>query len=58
MKNPIIAEIHRYRAEHAKKFGYDLDRIFEDVRSRQGQSGEKLVDRSKKARAGRKRALA
>lgn len=56
MKNPIIEEIHRYRAEHAKKFGYDLKRIFEDVRSRQGQSGVPVVDRSKKARSGRKRA--
>ena len=56
--NPLLQEIWDYRAEHAKKFGYDLDKIFEDARSRQAQSGVRVVDRSKKARARRKRVSA
>ena len=29
--NPILDEIRRIRDEHAKKFNYDFDAIFEDV---------------------------
>jgi hypothetical protein len=30
--DPIVEEIRKYRKEHAEKFGFDLDRIFEDFK--------------------------
>ena len=33
--NPIIDEIHRIREAHAKRFNYDIDAIFEDLRRRE-----------------------
>ena len=41
--DPIIAEIHAFRDEHAAKFGYDIDAIFKDIRARQEASGRKYV---------------
>lgn len=33
MKNdPIVAEVRRLRQQHAASFGYDLRRIFEDLK--------------------------
>ena len=32
MKDPINEEIHKYRAEHARKFKFDLTAICEDLR--------------------------
>lgn len=43
MKDEIIEEIHKYREEYAKKFNYDLDLIFEDLRKKQRESGRKYV---------------
>jgi len=34
-KDPIVAEIHKIREEHARKFNYDLHAMFEDIRSRE-----------------------
>lgn len=41
--NPILDEIHRYRREHAKRFGYDLRKMVEDIQRRQKQSGRPTV---------------
>ena len=41
--DPIVEEIHRIRDEHAKKFGYDLHAICEDLRKKQAASGRKVV---------------
>jgi hypothetical protein len=30
--DPIVAEVRRLREEHASKFGYDLQRIFADLK--------------------------
>jgi hypothetical protein len=38
MTNEIIDEIRRYRDEHARKCGYDIHKIFEELR----QGTEKL----------------
>ena len=38
VKDPIIAEIHKKRAEHAKRFHYDLHAICGDIRRRQSKS--------------------
>ena len=43
--DPIVEEIHRIRDEQARKFGYDLHAICEDMRKKQSSSGRKLVSR-------------
>ena len=34
MRDPINAEIHKYRAEHARKFDFDLTAICNDLKKR------------------------
>ena len=46
VEDPIVAEIRRYRAEHAAKYGHDLDRICEALRERQAKSSRKVVKRN------------
>ncbi|MHC5114004.1 MAG: hypothetical protein ACYTGP_06200 [Planctomycetota bacterium] len=41
--DPIVEEVRRARNAHASKFNYDLDAIFEDLRSRQESSGRQYV---------------
>ncbi len=41
--NPILDELYRIRDEYAASFNYDLDAIFEDLRTRQTQDGRELV---------------
>ena len=43
IEDPIVAEIRHYRAEHAAKYGHDLDRICEALRERQAKSSRKVV---------------
>ena len=43
MKDPIVAEIHRYRAAYAKRFNYDVQAIGEDIRRSEAESGGKFV---------------
>ena len=43
MKDTIVAEIHRHRAEHARRFNYDLRAMGEDLQRRQWESGHKVV---------------
>jgi len=31
-ENEILDEIHRFRAEHARECGYDLHKIFQQIR--------------------------
>ena len=35
--NPIIDELHRIREAHAKRFNYDIDAIFADLRRRDAE---------------------
>ncbi|MGK5092732.1 hypothetical protein WDW89_12050 [Deltaproteobacteria bacterium TL4] len=42
-KDPIVAEVRKSREKHAEKFDYDLRRIFEDIKSRQGETNHKIV---------------
>ena len=44
-RDPIVEEIHRIRAEHAKKFEYDLHAICEDLRKQPIKSGRKVISR-------------
>jgi hypothetical protein len=34
MKDPINEEIHKYRADHARKFNFDLAAICKDLKRR------------------------
>lgn len=43
MRDPIVEEIHKYRAEHARKFNYDIDAICEDLQAMQRAQGLKVV---------------
>ncbi len=47
-EDPIVAEIRRYRAEHAAKYDHDLDRICGALRERQAKSSRKVVKLSPK----------
>ena len=43
MKDPIVAEIHRYRAAYAKRFNYDVHAIGDDIRRCEAKSGGVFV---------------
>ena len=45
MRDPIVEEIRRIRQEHAKRFGFDLDAIFEDLKEKERSSRRKVVSR-------------
>jgi hypothetical protein len=44
-EDPIVAEIRRYRTEHAEKYSHDLGRICEALREAEAKSGRKIVRR-------------
>jgi len=43
MRDPIVEEIRRIRREHAERFGFDLDAIFEDLKQKERNSNRKIV---------------
>lgn len=43
MNDPIVEEVRRARAEIAARNGYDLHRIVEDARRRQGSDSHPVV---------------
>jgi hypothetical protein len=46
--DPIVAELHAIREAHAKKFNYDLDAIFTDIKEYEKKIKEQRAERSKK----------
>jgi hypothetical protein len=42
-KDPIVAEIRRFREEHAARFNYDLHAICEDLKEQERNSSRKFV---------------
>ncbi len=40
-EDPIVKEIHKFREEHAKKFNYNLEAIFEDLKKGKEKAGER-----------------
>jgi hypothetical protein len=44
--DPIVEEVRKAREEHAARFDYDLDRIFQDLKERERQSGKQVVSLS------------
>jgi hypothetical protein len=47
-KDLLVEEIHQHRDEYAKKFGYNLHAICQDLRKKQGQNGRRVVSLSPK----------
>lgn len=45
-EDPIVAEVRKFRAEHAEKYGHDLDRICNALRDQQAKSKRQVVTRS------------
>lgn len=43
--DPIVEEIKRYREAYAVRFNHDTRAIVEDVRTRQGKNGRRIVQR-------------
>lgn len=41
--DPIVAEVRHIRAQHAAKFGFDLQAIYSDIRANQEKSGRTYV---------------
>jgi hypothetical protein len=45
MPDPIVEQIRAIRWEHAKRFDFDLDAIFEDLKAKERNSKRKIVSR-------------
>jgi hypothetical protein len=41
--DPIVSEVRAVRDAHARLHGYDLDRIFRDLKEQESRSGRKYV---------------
>ena len=41
--DPIVSEVRAARDKHAAQFGYDLKKIFRDIKARQETSGRDYV---------------
>ena len=41
--DPIVAEVRRFREEHAARFGHDLKAIVRDIQERERTSGRTYV---------------
>ncbi len=49
MKDPLVAEVRKYRMEHAKKFNFDIHAICDDLRKYQEELYAKSdIDENKK----------
>ncbi len=42
-KDEIVEEVRRVRDEYAAKFNYDLDAIYEDIKTQEKQTKRKVV---------------
>ena len=42
-KDPIVAEVHKIREQLSSRFDFDVDAIFDDIRSREAAMGPRLV---------------
>ena len=43
MNDPIVEEVRRVSDNHAARFNYDLDAIFQDIKEQEQKSGLKFV---------------
>jgi 5'-3' exonuclease len=42
-RDPIVEEIHRFREEYAKKFNYDLEKMFLDLKRQEEETAGPVV---------------
>ena len=42
-EDPIVERIHKIREEHARKFDFDLQAIYNDLKAQEKKSGRKIV---------------
>jgi hypothetical protein len=43
MEDPIVEEVRKLREEHAARFNYDVDAIFDDLRRLERECGRAVV---------------
>ncbi len=44
IEDPIVAEVRKYREEHAASYGHDLRRIAAALRKREGESSRPVLN--------------
>jgi hypothetical protein len=49
--DPIVEEVRKERQEYAEKFNFDLDAIYNDLKTREATSGRTYVDFTAKSTA-------
>jgi len=49
--DPIVEEVRKIREEHAARFDYDLERIFQDLKEQERQSGREVISLPPKRKA-------
>ena len=42
-EGPIVEKIHKIREEHARKFNFDLQAIYNDLKEQETKSGRKII---------------
>lgn len=42
-EDPIVAEVRKARDDYAKRFGYDLDAIYRDLKEKEQHGGREVV---------------
>ena len=42
-KDPIVAEVHRARAKLLKKFGGDMDKLFDYLKAQEAKHPERII---------------
>ena len=47
-QDPIVAEVRKARQDHAKKFGYDLKAIYNDLKSTEQLGGRRVISLTSK----------
>jgi hypothetical protein len=50
INDPIVEEIHRFRQQYAAKFDYDLKAIYRDIKEKEKQHADRLVQPPKRKR--------
>ncbi len=54
MKDPMVQEIHRRRADYAKRFNCDVRAIGEDIRRSEAETGGKFAAKPDQIGLGRR----
>jgi len=41
--DPIVREVHNIREKHAQLFNYDLEKIYQDIKKAERESGKSFI---------------